>query len=241
MDSLKKFVFKFIFILHSKLPINWQLFISDLFLNTLPVNFFLSLPTTDFRGYFQYVRPKKNDIIVDGGGYFGNFSILASRIVGKKGKIFTFEPDKKCCEIMKKRFRRLGIKNIQIYQYALYNKKCQMYLEGEPGAGSLIPDKKSPAINKLRVNCIDLDSLVKTEKISKIDFIKMDIEGAEIEAIDGMKSTLKKFRPNLAIASYHIRNGKQTSFQVEQKLKKYKYKFIKTDYRSHLTTYAIKD
>ncbi len=238
MNSVKKVIFRFIFVTFSKLPIEWQLFVSDIFFYRLPISFILALPTTDFKGYFRYALPKKNDVIVDCGGYLGNFSVLASRIVGKKGKVLTFEPDGKCCEIMKKRFRRLGIKNIQIYQYALYNKKCQMYLEGEPGAGSLILDKKSPAINRLKVNCIDLDSLVKTEKMLRIDFIKMDVEGAEIEAIDGMKLILKKFRPNLAIATYHIRNGKQTSNKVKRKLIELKYKFVKTDYPTHLTTYG---
>jgi FkbM family methyltransferase len=238
-EVVKIKMLSYIFTIFSKLPVELQLFISDVFFYRLPINFIFSLPNTDYKGYFKYALPKKNDVVIDGGGYLGNFSVLASRIVGKKGKVITFEPDGKYCEIIRKRIKMLGIKNITVYQYGLFNKRKQMSFEGTAGAGSLVLDKKTTMINGFKVNCIDMDSFVIRYKIPKINFIKMDIEGAEIEAIEGMKKVLKKFHPDLAIASYHLRNGKQTAEIIEGKLKKYKYKLVKTDYKSHLTTFAI--
>jgi hypothetical protein len=54
-----------------------------------------------------------------------------------------------------------------------------------------------------------LDNILKELEISKVDFIKMDIEGAEIEALKGMDGVLKG-RTELAIAAYHIVNGRET-------------------------------
>jgi hypothetical protein len=48
-----------------------------------------------------------------------------------------------------------------------------------------------------------IDSFVNEKKLSKVDFIKMDIEGAEMSALEGGIETIRKFRPKLAIAIYH--------------------------------------
>lgn len=65
----------------------------------------------------------------------------------------------------------------------------------------------------------------------------MDIEGAELETIDGMNELLSKGKPSLAIASYHVRDGEKTCYKVEEKLKKFGY-HVKTAYPSHLITYV---
>ena len=77
-------------------------------------------------------------------------------------------------------------------------------------------------------------------KIAKVDVIKMDIEGAEIEAIQGAEETLKRNYAYVAIASYHIVNGKTTSIFLENYLSKIGYK-AKSDFPKHLTTYGKKE
>ena len=58
-------------------------------------------------------------------------------------------------------------------------------------------------MNYLKIKTIDIDTFKKKNNIQKVDFIKMDIEGAELPAIRGAKETIKTDRPQLAISIYH--------------------------------------
>jgi hypothetical protein len=53
------------------------------------------------------------------------------------------------------------------------------------------------------VPTVTIDGLVESGRVAKVDFIKMDIEGAEVEALKGAEQTLRNFRPRLAICLYH--------------------------------------
>ena len=69
------------------------------------------------------------------------------------------------------------------------------------GAGSIISKTKTK--NQIKVRVIPLDEFVKKEKIKKVDFIKMDIEGAEFDTLKGAVKTLKRDKPDLIITIYH--------------------------------------
>ena len=71
----------------------------------------------------------------------------------------------------------------------------------------------------------------KEKKISKVDFIKMDIEGAEINALNGARKTIQKFRPKLAIAVYH---SIKEHYTIPQLIKE-----IEPGYRLYLDHFTI--
>ena len=89
------------------------------------------------------------------------------------------------------------------------------------------------------IDLIDLDSFIDDYEIKRVDFIKMDIEGAEIEALQGAKKSLNLFSPRIAIASYHIRDGKRTAEWVENFLNEQGYTSC-IAFPAHLTTYGYK-
>jgi len=184
--------------------------------------------------YFRFYAPKKNDAIIDAGSYHGEFSLLAHHLIGKKGKIICFEPDKKNAGILSQNLKKNGLKNAIIINKGLWSKKKELFIK--PLGDSSFLSNKGKLSEKVKV--CDLDSCLKKMSIKKVDFIKMDVEGAELEALKGMEKTLKN-GCNLAIASYHLIDGKKSYKKCEDFLKKRGY-FAKTCNNFHLTTYAWK-
>ena len=57
--------------------------------------------------------------------------------------------------------------------------------------------------DSLQTPTITLDEFVRERKLPRVDFLKMDIEGAELQALKGAAETIRTFRPKLAISLYH--------------------------------------
>jgi len=149
--------------------------------------------------YKEIVFPKKGDYVIDMGACYGETSLWFSNIVGSSGCVWAFEPDDENYRILDENIHRNRIDNIKLEKKGAYEKNIQLNIDSK-GAGSKINQQK---IGKL-VDLVSIDDFVKTNNISKIDYIKMDIEGAERSAIAGMKETIRKFSPTLAVSVYHL-------------------------------------
>ena len=89
--------------------------------------------------------------------------------------------------------------------------------------------------NSLSIECTTIDDLLDELKLNRLDMVKMDIEGAEIEALQGSKKTLSNYCPHVAIASYHKRDNEPTYHKVEEILYSQGY-CANTFFPPHLTT-----
>ena len=85
--------------------------------------------------------------------------------------------------------------------------------------------------NLQQYKTISIDDFVKDNKIEKIDFIKMDIEGCELKALHGAINTLKKHKPKLAIAAYH---KYEDYYEIPKFLNE-----LKIDYKFYLASYTL--
>ena len=189
------------------------------------------------KGYEMYRKLKEGDVVIDAGAYPGDYAVLASRRIGKSGKIICFEPDPYNREILEKNLKKEKNDNYIIIPRGLWNKNTVLRLSRSDGLHSTLSaeDKGNSDIKVTK-----LDDELEALGIKKVDIIKMDIEGAEIEAINGARETLKNNNVYVTIASYHIVNGKTTSHYLENFLKKLGYK-VKTDFPKHQTTFGWKD
>lgn len=187
-------------------------------------------------GFLKNYDPKKGDVVIDAGAYKGAFAIYAAKKVGGGGKVISFEPDPNNYEVLCKNIRLNNLDNVIAVKKGLWSRNTilNLFLSGSTSSCFNVFGRETCKIQVVR-----LDDELKRLGINKVDFIKMDIEGAEIETVKGCKDILKNNNVNIAIASYHRVNNKPTYIFLEDFFRKMGYKAW-TSNRQHLTTYAFR-
>lgn len=202
--------------------------------NKLVPNFVQDI--SPIKGYELHYHLKLRDIVVDAGAYPGDYAVFASRKIGKTGKIICFEPDEINRSILKKNLEHEGKNNFIIIPKGLWNKNTRLTFKSSDGLHSTLFSKNGES----KIEVVKLDDELKKLGINKIDVLKMDIEGAEIEAIQGAIKTLRSNNVKVMIASYHMVEGKRTSYFIEDFLSSLGYNSL-SDFPKHLTTFGWKD
>lgn len=143
------------------------------------------------------IEPKEGDYVIDAGACLGDTAIVFGKAVGKTGKVFAFDPVENHLEVLRHNIEQNPDCSVLAVPFGLsdIDVNCPPIRLQTYDAGFSSRTRRVP----LRY----LDSLVMDGVIPKIDFVKMDIEGAELSAIKGAASSIRKFQPNLAISLYH--------------------------------------
>ncbi|GBD97974.1 MAG TPA: FkbM family methyltransferase [Nitrospirae bacterium] len=224
------------------LPSGWENKLFEIVLRKIPF-WLLKLIPCSYSTYLKCYYPKRGDVVIDAGAHVGNCSIIFSRLVGREGRVIALEPFRDSFDILKERMKRLGMDNVIPVNKGLWESDTMLSLRLFTGStvGANICNEVDKDILKdnIQIDCITLDSLVDELKPDRLDMVKMDIEGAEIEALKGADKTLKTLSPCFAIASYHTRNNKKTCSEIEKMLMNRGYS-VNTFFPPHLTTCGIK-
>lgn len=125
----------------------------------------------------------ETDTIIDIGGHIGSFSVYAAS-QAKKGRVFIFEPLTENFAAIKKNIRLNRIKNIHPIQLAVASKKGtqKFYVFDDENSGTSNLYKLDNG-HEIKVKTITLPEVIKKHKIKRIDFMKIDCEGAEYEIL----------------------------------------------------------
>jgi len=160
--------------------------------------------------YEREYHLQKGDVAIDVGAGFGINAIIYSKEVGDQGRIISIEPAEDNLMCLKKNIELNKLRNVTVIQKGLWSKKDRLrfYLTS-PGSHSLVTHKDS-AIQITEIEVDTLDNILGELGVNRVNFIKMDIEGAEIQTLQGMEETLRNNDVKLAIASYHKVNGQPT-------------------------------
>jgi FkbM family methyltransferase len=146
----------------------------------------------------------EGDVVLDVGACWGDTALYFASCVGETGKVYSFEfiPDNiKLFDINVSLNPRL-LKRIELIQHPVSDIFGNTIYFKDNGPGSKVkPESFKDQTGS--ATTITIDDFVAKSKLSKVDFIKMDIEGAESAALQGAIETIKKHRPKLAIAIYH--------------------------------------
>jgi FkbM family methyltransferase len=147
-------------------------------------------------------RPKEGDTVVDIGAHMGRYTITCSKSVGTSGKIIAVEAHPYNFRILQHNVRLNKLKNVIALNSAAYSDKARLklYLPDEDLGytmhhslmTSYLASKYSKEIERryIEVEADTLDNLLKVRGINEVNWIKIDVEGAEYEVLKGAKETL---------------------------------------------------
>ncbi len=143
----------------------------------------------------KIIKFGQNEIFADAGCFDCGTDIEFIKRCPKYKKIIAFEPDINNIETCRKAIKKRKIRDIEIKQCGLWDKKDILRFNAGNEMLSNINEKGDIAIN------VDaMDSIIKDDKIT---FLKMDIEGSELKALHGARKIIQRDKPKLAICVYH--------------------------------------
>jgi FkbM family methyltransferase len=147
-------------------------------------------------------RPKEGDTVIDIGAHMGRYTIPSSKSVGASGKVVAVEAHPSNFRILQNNLRLNQLTNVSALNWAVYSKKARLklYLPDEDLGYTMhhslmtnyLTAKYSKAIERryVEVEADTLDNLLKARGINQVNWIKIDVEGAEYEVLKGAKETL---------------------------------------------------
>ena len=145
---------------------------------------------TDFMEY------SNQEIFIDAGCYHLENTIELEKRCKVK-KVYAFEPDPDNYQVCLERKEQLGMEEVKVFQCGTWSEKTWLHFAVRGTDGTHITENREA----ISIPVAAIDETVEPD--DKITFIKMDVEGAELESLRGCKRTIKKYRPKLAICIYH--------------------------------------
>ncbi|MFN7138874.1 MAG: FkbM family methyltransferase [Limisphaerales bacterium] len=155
-----------------------------------------------YASHHTTVAVSPGDIVIDGGGCWGDTALYFAQLAGSHGNVYCFEFAPDNLSILKRNLEMNPLlrDRIDVIKEALWDKTGDTISFDSAGPGTTVGET---AEQSCKVTTRAIDDFVEEKRLDRVDFIKMDIEGAELKALQGAADTIRKFRPKLAISLYH--------------------------------------
>lgn len=177
-------------------------------------------PISELMHYIDHAQLKLGDTAIDGGGFAGITAMLLALEVGPSGNVLCIEPDIQNSECILKNFNEFN----KVYGYtpklinaALWNKNGKISFSSDCAMGSSAVDYIGKRGTIINVESITLEKL--TEDFNEINYVKLDIEGAEVRVLEDKNFWITK-KPRLSVECH---SNVET---VKRFLKRNNYQFI---------------
>ena len=148
---------------------------------------------------------RSGDIVLDAGANVGVFTRKA--LWAGAAKVIAIEPGPENLECLRRNFAtEIADGRVVLYPKGVWDKDDVLKLSIDPSSSardSFVRPVENAQVIEAPLTTID--NLVAELRLPKVDFIKMDIKGAEQKAVAGAKNTIAKFRPRMALCIYHIK------------------------------------
>ena len=176
------------------------------------------------RDYFHKYRVQPGDTLIDGGAFRGMLVVYAAKLVGADGLVIALEPDPEQYDRLVKNIELNKVTNVRVIKKGLWSSTTTLkFRSGKELSSSFIKADEENSENIISVPVTTIDEILAGDDLKGKLLIKMNIEGAEIEAVKGANATIKKYRPHFVIRTNHNVEGRYTDDRVSATLKGYGY------------------
>src|ERR687890_701967 len=159
----------------------------------------------------EHFTPKQGDIVVDIGAHMGRYTIIASKRVGTNGKVVAIEAHPGNFEMLNRNIKLNQLANVIPLNYAVYSKetKVKLYLPEEESGytiyNTIMSNRAGTEDKFVDVNGQTVDYLLELNQIKEelINWIKIDVEGAEFEVLKGATNVLSKSKDIALLIEIH--------------------------------------
>jgi FkbM family methyltransferase len=142
----------------------------------------------------------EGDTVIEGGIGWGDTTMYLASKVTNSGRVYSFDVLDEGIEALREQLHiNPQLENVTPVLNALSDVDGETVYITSPSPGARISESST----NRSVETVSIDNYVGAKSLMSVDFIKMDIEGAEVPALNGARNTIKKFKPKLAISVYH--------------------------------------
>ena len=151
--------------------------------------------------------PREGDIVIDIGAHIGRYTITGSKQVGITGKVVAIEADPDNFELLKRNIALNNLTNVLPLNYAVFSTRTRIKLYEQSASAkynSVMLTRAAKTKNYVEVNADTLDSILKQNRINQVNWIKIDVEGAEFEVLKGSSETLSGGNISILLEIHNI-------------------------------------
>jgi len=170
-----------------------------------PTLYFRYFPADYEKENFLLVQEhvKKDDVVIDIGAHIGLMAVVFGKQVGKNGRVYSFEPTPASFEILQRTIRLNHLNGIvvpvnkavsSVSGTAIFN------VNNEDVSNSIVSYEYNKTHGQVTVPTVSIDDFVKEKKLQRLNFIKIDAEGVELDVLKGAGQTLSDFECKMILA-----------------------------------------
>jgi len=139
------------------------------------------------------IRP--DEWIIDCGAHFGYYTSYFNQVVAGSGKVLAIEPNPSSVSLLERRQRREGWSRVVMSSSAAWSSETSLAFDRDGPFDVASRVSASSAPGDVKVSATTIDRLVATYGIRSLYMIKVDVEGAELEVLEGARATLENLSP----------------------------------------------
>lgn len=176
----------------------------------------------------------KGDRAVDGGANQGIFACAFAAAVGSTGHVYAFEPQAYAVSCIHRNARLNAMRNITVFEGALSDAIGETFLVTDRGPVAAFTSMEPQGSNPIKVRSFSIDGLASANELCDVQFVKLDVEGAELKALQGARSMVRRAKPRICIEAW----SEKLYEEIEAFLSPLGYKAYIFDDRGDLTSFA---